>query len=54
MIKKIENIGIIIPLANESKTLISLYNAINTSISSLKEKYTVYFVVDKASKDNTK
>ena len=54
MTKKIENIGIIIPLANESKTLVDLYNAIDISISHLKEKYTVYFVVDKASRDNTK
>ena len=51
---KLDSIGIVIPLANESKTTRELYKSICSSIASLQYKFTIYLVVDNASKDNTR
>ena len=51
---KLNSIGIVIPLANESKTTYDLYNSLCSSLASLQYKFTIYLVVDNASKDNTR
>ena len=54
MIEQSKSVGIVIPLANESKTIFKLYNLIEDTISKYKKKFKIYFIVDKASKDNTR
>lgn len=54
MNEKLDSIGIVIPLANESKTTYDLYNSICSSLTSLQYNFTIYLVVDNASKDNTR
>ena len=48
-----EKIGIVIPAANESKTIESLCNDLFKHINSLKIKSEVFIVLDRASRDNT-
>jgi len=48
------NLAIIIPLANEEATIFELCEDLKSNLNKLKVKYSVYFVIDKVSKDNTK
>jgi dolichol-phosphate mannosyltransferase len=54
MNEKMNSIGIVIPLANESKTMHALYDSICSSLSVLNYKFIIYLILDKASRDNTK
>jgi len=50
----IRKFGIVIPLANEEKSIKRLTGELIKELDLLKVKFSIYFVIDKASKDRTK
>jgi len=53
MVKANKQIGIVTPLANEEATLIKYTSSLFTAVKKLKLSVRVYFVIDKASHDQT-
>ena len=53
MAQRTQSYAIVIPLANEAKTLNRFTLVLFAALEKLLGRYTVYFVIDNASKDNT-